>query len=123
MADVAAPAGPDAELIRLCDRLVANRAREEATYQAIPDEVKRAPVMAPITDEWFELAEALEQMESPRTPEGARAMALAWMAQVPRKSDDSILCSELHEVLSLGCVEFILASNCGREPTEKGFGT
>jgi hypothetical protein len=26
MADVATPAGPDAELIRLCDRLVANRA-------------------------------------------------------------------------------------------------
>jgi hypothetical protein len=123
MADIATPPGPDAELIRLCDRLVANRAREEALYRAIPDENKRAPVLAPITDEWFELADALCEMESPRTPEGARAMALAAMAQVPRKSDDTVLCTELHEVLSIGCVEFILASTCGREPTEKGFGT
>jgi hypothetical protein len=61
-------------------------------------------------------------MERPRTLEGARAMALAAMAQVPRNRDDSIHFTELHEVLSMGCVEFILASTCGQEPTEKASG-
>jgi hypothetical protein len=37
-------------------------------------------------------------------------MALAVMAEVPRNADGSIDPGDLHEVLSMKCVEFILAT-------------
>lgn len=51
--------GLDAELIRLCNRLIVNRAREEAAFETIPDEDERACVVDPLHAEWFQLEKAL----------------------------------------------------------------
>jgi hypothetical protein len=105
--DAAAPS-PDAELIRLCDRLVINRALEAAVYEAYPDDDdEREPVLAPIDNEWWELAAALEELDGPRTPEGARAMALAALAEAPRDCDGDIENGDLHERLAIGCARYL----------------
>jgi hypothetical protein len=107
---IASPTDADAELIRLCGRLVVNRARTGAAFEAITDEDERAEIMDPLNEEWFELSEALSELERPRTLEGARAMALAAMAEIPRDLEGNIEYGELHVLLSMGCVDFILAA-------------
>src|ERR1700719_523355 len=96
MADIATPSGPDAELIQFCGRLVVNRRLEASAFETIRDEEERDIITAPINEEWHQLADRITNLDSPRTPEGARAMALAAMAEVPRNLDDSIHFTELH---------------------------
>jgi hypothetical protein len=99
---------PDAELIRLCERLIINRAREAAAYAANPyDDDERALVTDPLNDEWFEIAAALKELEAPRTPEGARAMALAALAEAPRDRGGDIAHGDLYCWLAIGCAEYL----------------
>ncbi len=103
----AEPAGADAELIRLCNRLVANRALEQAAYRANPDnDDEREITTGPLNEEWFELRDRLFDLDSPRTREGARAVALAALSECPRDKD-AILYEGLHTWLSLGCAEYL----------------
>jgi hypothetical protein len=89
-------------------RLIINHAREAAAYAANPyDDDERALVTDPLNDEWFELAEALEELESPRTLEGARAVALAALAEAPRAPNGNIQCGDLYCWLARGCAEYL----------------
>lgn len=87
---------PDAELIALCDRMVALHSRNLALYAGpgSPDDPDNDPVVGPlldaICDELRPIRARLADM-APATLAGARAMARAALADVPRTSDYALL--------------------------------
>jgi hypothetical protein len=102
---------PRRPVIQAAEAIAAEPGWMASFLASIPeDDDERAVITDPLTAEWFGLAEALEELDGPRTPEGARAMALAAMAEIPRNSDGTIDCGDLHVSLAMGCVEFILAT-------------
>lgn len=105
---VAATTDPDAELIRLCDRLVVVRRLENAAYDENPEDEETQDILTePLNAEWHQIADRLAKLDSPRTPEGARAMALAALSEVPRNRDDTIDYGDLHSWLSVGCARYL----------------
>jgi hypothetical protein len=78
----AAESNPDAELIRLCDRMIAVRAEQEALAIAdpwAPDDGPLSEQYHELHDEWIALADRLQVAEPPTTLEGIRAAArMAW---------------------------------------------
>jgi hypothetical protein len=99
-------ASPDAELIRLCRRLVAIHAIEEARPARDEDSLMSL-VLDPLNVEWFEIQDRLHGIGGPRTPEGAIAAAFAALAEAPRDQEGIITCPDLATWLSVRCVEFI----------------
>lgn len=83
-------ASPDAELIRLCDRLVAIRAEERAITDAdawVPD---RGPYKArfdALLAEWFAIDARLYDVDEPVTRARVLAVARAAVAQAPKQAD------------------------------------
>jgi hypothetical protein len=77
---------------------------------AIDDDDEREPFTAPIDAEWFGLKDRIVALERPRTPEGARAIALAALSEVPRYRDGTIDYGDLHSLLAMWCAEFIAAA-------------
>lgn len=105
---LAAAAAPDTELIRLCDRLVVVRRLENAAYNENPEDEETQDILTePLNAEWHQIADRLAKLDSPRTPEGARAMALAALSEVPRNRDDTIDYGDLHSWLSIGCARYL----------------
>lgn len=103
--------GADAELIRLCDRLVMVRRLENAAYDENPEDEETQDILTePLNAEWHQIADRLAKLDGPRAPEAARAMALAAMAEIPFDRDGTIDGADLHIVLALGCVKYILAA-------------
>jgi hypothetical protein len=106
-----ATAGDDAELIRLCERIVVREAEEEALCGADP----HAPDAGPHHVRYLELtrqsaadSDRLYELPPPTTPEGARALARAALAIVPRTHGGEILTPRRSaERLAWGCAEFL----------------
>jgi hypothetical protein len=86
-----ATATDDAELIRLCDRLVALKAHFETIYTTIKgdDEANRA--IAPMEPEYAEIKAALWACSAPITDAGRRAVARAAIATAPKTSQGEIM--------------------------------
>ena len=80
LASLPAMASPDAELIRLCDRLSAISARENVLCSTVEDDDLRDELLKPSMEEWHRIAERLWEMGVPLTREGAAAVARAGIA-------------------------------------------
>lgn len=85
----------DAELVRLCERVVAIKVQEDALFasgDSIEDDDRIAPLLVPLADERGEIIEQLEDLGPvPSTWVGVRSMAAAALALAPRSSDGVIL--------------------------------
>jgi zona occludens toxin (predicted ATPase) len=64
-----ADAGGDAELIRLCDRLVAIQAEEARIFATIEDEDAQDKALEPTTQEYRAIQARLYDLGNPTTPE------------------------------------------------------
>jgi hypothetical protein len=106
----------DAELIAVCERLVAREAEGEAQAHADP----HAPDAGPNHTRYLELMQQsradcyrLFELPGPTTPEGARAVARAALAIVPRTTGGEIMLYDRDPArLAFGCAEFLV----GRAP-------
>jgi hypothetical protein len=111
-------AGPDAELIRQCDRLHAVQTAIDATYEITPDnDEQRDVVLDPLNTRWFEIKDRIFEAGGPTTPEGARAAAWVLMDQYPDGVDGAVEDDNLAAWLAIHCAEYLV-----REPPEIGFG-
>jgi hypothetical protein len=82
---------PDAELIALCDRLVAWETKFDAIYLAIPDDGEAERMAAAMAPEYDEIKRRLYALEAPRTLAGQRAFARAALATAQRASDGGVI--------------------------------
>jgi hypothetical protein len=82
---------PDAELIRLCDRLVAIDAAESTIYATVDgsDDDALDAALDPFTAEWRAIEARLYELGGPRTPQGTVAMARAAVAYTTTEPDGS----------------------------------
>jgi len=106
----AAGAGPDAELIRLCNRLVAIRAEERAITDAdewAPDHGPYKPRYDALGEEWDAIDARMYDVAEPVTLAGVRAVARAALSQAPRDADGSINAPQLAEWLAFTVVEYV----------------
>lgn len=106
-----AVAGDDAELIALCEQIVAIRAEDEALCTADPGAPDGGPNHARLQELWaeYETVEAqIFEMSDPTTAHGARAAARAALACAPRDAEGEITAGEdLDTWLAFGCVEWL----------------
>jgi hypothetical protein len=98
-------ANPDAELIRLCDRLVQLRIDELAQFDLIDydnggDDLFAAP-------EWDALAARLQEIDRPLTLAGAAAMARCTVRHCDRCPDGKIVMIDLAEWMAIRVSEFL----------------
>jgi hypothetical protein len=98
---------PDAELIRLCDRLVAISDEERSLYATIKDERTRNTALQPLTDEWFAIRTRLYEMDRPMTSEGARAAAMAARANADSDPSFKVMASDLGDWLALAACAYL----------------
>jgi hypothetical protein len=94
--------GPDAELIRLCDRLVEIDAEERAIL-ASTDEDDGGPLKPrfdALNVEWRAIDERMCDVADPVTRAGALAVARVAVAQAPKQTDGSFSATELAEWLA-----------------------
>jgi hypothetical protein len=103
--------GPDAELIRLWDRLVAMHAEEAAIVKAAdpdaPDDGPHKPVLDALHEEWQAIDARLYDVAEPVTQAGVRAVARAAVSQAPRTVDGSIDAPQLAEWLAFTVAEYV----------------
>jgi hypothetical protein len=108
---LAAGTGPDAELIRLCDRLVEIDAEERAIL-ASTDEDDGGPLKPrydALNVEWHAIDARLCDVADPVTKAGALAVARAAVAQAPRQTDGSFSTPELAEWLAFTAAAWFAA--------------
>ena len=101
---------PDAELIRLCDRLVANRAEEKAICDADEWAPDRGPYKArydALGEEMDRVTDQLYATADPVTAAGVRAAARAALCVAPKDSDGDITCDGLAEWLAFAVVQHV----------------
>lgn len=107
-AAVASPQGADddAELIQLCDRLVAIYAEEAVIFATMP-EMEQDAALEATTRESEAIENRLYELGNPNTPAGMQSMARASVACAPKNLDGEITCgaSGLAEWLAFGVVE------------------
>lgn len=84
-------AGDDAELIGLCERLVAWEARYDEIYTTIEDEDEAARAADAIDDDFREIRDRFYQLGAPVTPEGQRSYARACLATASRDGVGGII--------------------------------
>jgi hypothetical protein len=105
---------PDAELIRLCERIVANRAEDEAICTADPHAPDGGPNHVRLEELWADYATAEAQifeLPEPTTAQGAKAAARASLACAPRDAEGEITAGEdLDTWLAFACVEWLAGS-------------
>jgi hypothetical protein len=113
-APVAAPggAGDDAEMVRLCDRLVAIEAEEAAIFATVPED-EQDTVLLPFTEEFRQIENRLYDLGDPTTPEGLRAAARAALAHAPRDMGGNIDTTHggIAEWLAFGIAETLAAGS------------
>jgi hypothetical protein len=68
-------ANSDAELIALCDRIVANRGEQEAVAEADASAPDNSPQYHALNLEWSDLVDRLQGAARPTTADGIRAAA------------------------------------------------
>ncbi len=73
------PDGPDAEMIRLCKRLLAVQIVYVQAHKVIDDDDDRTDILEPLEDCWAEIDERLRKLGGPTTLEGARAAAQVFL--------------------------------------------
>ncbi len=109
----AAPSAEEAELIRLCNRLVAIGANEQKLYRTVPHatlegEAQLQERLKPGDEEWRRIEERLYELDiTPKTPAGISAMARAALAEAERTWDGEIVTLDLCGYLAWGVVESI----------------
>jgi hypothetical protein len=110
-APVASPglAGDDAELISLCDRLVAIMAEEARIFATIEDEGEQERALEPTSHEYRAIEARLYDLGNPTTPAGLRAAAAAAVATAPKNLEGEIECWSfgLAEWLAFSVVEML----------------
>jgi hypothetical protein len=109
-AALAAGIGPDAELIRLCDRLAANRAEWFAIMNSrhtIEDEKRTEPDNDRLLAERHARLDQIEAAPDLSTMAGAAAMARAAMADTPVGVDGHWEAREDNEWLALTVAEYV----------------
>ena len=102
------PDGPDAELIRQCNRMNTLETALAAVCEEIPDGEEKGNVIRLLSDKWFEARSRIFQLDGPRTLEGARAAALALLALHPGGVDDAIADADLPGWLALRCAQYLV---------------
>jgi hypothetical protein len=105
------PAGPDAELISLCNRLAEHAAAERTMIMAqhtIEDELRIEPALDAVGDEQKAILDRITELPEPVTLAGARAMARAAISQAPLELDGSISFMGDAEWLAFGVAEFLV---------------
>jgi hypothetical protein len=107
LADPPKRPSPDAELIRLCDRLVAISDEERRLYATIEDEHTRNTALQPLTDEWTAIRTKLYEMDRPATSEGERSVALAAQANADSDPDHKVMASDLADWLALATCAYL----------------
>jgi hypothetical protein len=99
-----APVSPDAELIEVCNALMALRREQAAICRADPMAPDRGPLHDRYQQTWVErarLEERLYESSDPKTMEGARPLARLTLAHAERDRDGDIMSSNLSEHASL----------------------
>lgn len=116
---VAAPAeSDDAELIRLCARLVALERQEAAIYKVrhtAEDEERTEPELDRLGAERETILQRLNEIGKITTLSGARAMAAAAISEAPKDRAGQVECTqgEDAEWLAFTVSEFLAGTNAG----------
>jgi hypothetical protein len=97
----------DAEMIRLCNRLVEISAAENKMTMEIEDDAERDIQGKSLADEWRAIQERLLELGKPTTLAGARTMARAAPPWVNLNEDGSPMSGELGMHLLLGAAAFL----------------
>jgi hypothetical protein len=110
-----AATSPDAELIALCNRLVAIRQAELALTEQLPteslvDEDEIEDALEQLDAEHRPLATLIYKHKRPTTIEGARAMARAALPHISKCADGSMVLTDIGEWLSVRVAEFLSGS-------------
>lgn len=112
-------AGPDAELIRQCDRLHTIQVAIDLAHEEIADDKKRNRILDAVHAKWFAAEARIFQLrEGPRTLAGARAAARVILDLNPDGLEAAAEIANLTDWLAIQCAEYLLG-----EPAEVGFGT
>ena len=98
---------PDAELISLCDRLVAISAAEVAMCEAIEDDRERDKAEKPLSAEWHKIHTRLLEIGRPKTQAGAAAAARAAPLNLNVNEDGSPMSGELGMWLCLAVCAYL----------------
>lgn len=94
LSPVGAHAHPDADLIRLCARIIAIEAEQATLFtirHTLDDEARTDPAMNALYDERDQVFDQLRHLLRPTTIDGARAVARASLALAPRANNGDIL--------------------------------
>lgn len=104
------PAGADAELIRLYNRLVEIVAAEAVIFETV-DEADQEKALQPFTQEYRLIEDRVYDLGNPTTPEGVLACARAAVATAPKDADGTIYCGNhgLAEALAFTVAEMTAA--------------
>ena len=103
----------EAELMRLCDRLVAIAAENLKLYATMPaatraEERQLEGCLKPSLAEWDKVTARILDLDTlPKTPEGINAVARAALAEAPRRPNGEIITRDLCEYLTWSVLEAI----------------
>jgi hypothetical protein len=103
----------DAELIRLCDRVLSLLAEMDAlcaVRQTLADEARTEPMLERLYQENEVALDRLDDLGGPITLAGARAMAEASLAMAPRDNAGDLLFQGDAEWLAFRVAEFLVES-------------
>jgi hypothetical protein len=98
---------PDAELIRLCDRLVEIHNAWVKLGETIRDDKDREAAGAPLHQEWLDIRARFFDMKRPVTREGAAAMARAASVNGDRDRLDRTMATDFGEWLALAACAYL----------------
>jgi hypothetical protein len=110
MSDPENEIGDDAELILLCDRLVAISAEEAAILDADPEVDDGGPLlprMDALTEEWRIIETRLYAVGAASTRASMLAAARAAIAEAPRDNVGEISCVALAEWLAFTVADYV----------------
>jgi hypothetical protein len=103
----AAPPDADAELIRLCDRLVQLRTHEIAVLKRMDDDDDDYDPLEATDAEWDALVPRVREIDWPLTLDGAKAMARFVVRCSDRQPDGDITMIDLAQEMSIRVSEFL----------------
>jgi hypothetical protein len=103
---------PDAEMISLCDRLVAGEAAKTAIYATMDgtDDDALDAAMKLFRNEWRAIEARLYDIGAPRTPQGIMAMARAAVALCDIEPDGSVDADYLGDWLAINVAACVARS-------------
>jgi hypothetical protein len=108
---LASAAEPDAELIALCDRLVANEQAQPGLHGTDGNEAAIDRALELLYSEWDDLLAQIQRIDGPTTFVGARAMARAALKITPRNIDgDMVASGEPEQMLFVAVSRFLTGS-------------